>query len=90
MASFNIQVFGISKLGKPRVMNLLTDVVRRFDVVAIQEIRAQSNDILPRFVDQLNANGRHYDFVIGPRLGRTSSTEQYAFIYDTASIEVDH
>jgi endonuclease/exonuclease/phosphatase family metal-dependent hydrolase len=89
IASFNIQVFGVDKLSKPRVMNVLADIVRRFDVVAIQEIRATSNDIIPRFVELINSTGRRYDFIVGPRLGRTSSKEQYAFVYDTASIEVD-
>jgi hypothetical protein len=40
VASFNIQVFGTSKLGKPEVMDVLAKVVRRFDVVAIQEVRS--------------------------------------------------
>jgi len=88
IASFNIQVFGESKMAKPRVAALLAEIVRQFDIVAVQEIRAKQN-ILPQFVDMLNATGRHYDYVIGPRLGRTSSKEQYAFIFDTASIEID-
>jgi hypothetical protein len=37
----------------------------------------------------VNQNGRVYDKVIGPRLGRSSSKEQYAFIYDTSAIEVN-
>jgi endonuclease/exonuclease/phosphatase family metal-dependent hydrolase len=89
IASFNIQVFGRSKLAQPAVMEVLCDVVRRFDVVAIQEVRAREDDILPRFVRQINAGGRKYDFLIGPRLGRTQSKEQYAFVYDTATIETD-
>jgi endonuclease/exonuclease/phosphatase family metal-dependent hydrolase len=89
IASFNIQVFGRSKLAQPAVMEVLCDVVRRFDVVAIQEVRARDDDILPRFVRQINAGGRKYDFLIGPRLGRTQSKEQYAFVYDTATIETD-
>ncbi len=89
IASFNIQVFGRSKLAKPEVMKVLCEVARRFDVLAIQEIRAKEDDILPRFLAQINATGRRYDFVIGPRLGRSSSKEQYAFIYDTATIEAD-
>ena len=88
IASFNIQVFGEKKLSNPRVRSLLADIVRRFDVVAIQEIRSKQ-DILPQFVDTINATGRHYDYVIGPRLGRSNSKEQYAFVFDTASIEVD-
>ncbi len=88
IASFNIQVFGGKKMSDPRVTKLLTEIVRHFDVVAIQEIRSKQ-DILPRFIDEINATGRHYDYVIGPRLGRSSSKEQYAFVFDTASIEID-
>jgi endonuclease/exonuclease/phosphatase family metal-dependent hydrolase len=88
VASFNIQVFGEKKLSNPRVRGLLAEIVRQFDVVAIQEIRSKQ-DILPQFVDVINSANRHYDYVIGPRLGRTSSKEQYAFIFDTASIEID-
>jgi endonuclease/exonuclease/phosphatase family metal-dependent hydrolase len=89
IAAFNIQVFGESKIENARVMDVLVQVARRFDVVAIQEVRAKGQDILPRFVDLINAQGRRYDYVIGPRLGRTTSKEQYAFVFDTQTIDVD-
>ncbi|MBI3469531.1 MAG: endonuclease/exonuclease/phosphatase family protein [Planctomycetes bacterium] len=89
IASFNIQVFGESKLEKPAIVELLAEIVRSFDVVAIQEVRAQSQDLLPRFLDAVNAKGAHYHYVLGPRLGRTSSKEQYAFIYNMATVELD-
>jgi len=89
IASFNIQVFGTSKLAKPQVVETLAKVVRNFDVVAIQEVRAKSNDVIPSFVKQVNADGSHYQYVIGPRLGRTNSKEQYTFLYDTNRIQVD-
>ena len=89
VASFNIQVFGTSKSNKPHVMEKLAVIARQFDVIAIQEIRSKDNGIIPAFIDLINSTGRHYDFVIGPRIGRTVSTEQYCFIFDTQSVEVD-
>lgn len=89
VASFNIQVFGQAKMNKPHVMNVLAEVVRRFDVVAIQEIRSLDDTLLPNFIALINSTGRKYDFVVGKREGRTSSKEQYAFVFDTASLEVD-
>jgi deoxyribonuclease-1-like protein len=89
VASFNIQVFGTSKLAKRDVMEVLAETVRKFDLVAIQEVRSTTDDILPRFVELINSTGRHYDYVIGPRKGRTNSKEQYAFIFDAQTIEVD-
>ena len=89
VASFNIQVFGTSKLQKTPVMQVLADVVRRFDLVAIQEVRSVDDTVVPQFSALINSTGVRYDFVIGPRLGRTNSKEQYAILYDTSRIEVD-
>jgi endonuclease/exonuclease/phosphatase family metal-dependent hydrolase len=89
IATFNIQIFGRSKISKPIVVDILARITRQFDVIAIQEIRAKDQDILPLFVEAINKGGRQYDYVIGPRIGRSSSKEQYAFVFDRASIEVD-
>lgn len=88
IGSFNIQAFGESKLNKPQVMEVLVKVARQFDVLAIQEVRAKT-DIVKHFVDLINSQGARYDFVIGPRLGRTTSKEQYAVIYDTQRVVRD-
>ena len=89
IGSFNIQVFGESKLAKQPVVDVLARVVRGFDVVAIQEVRAKSDNVIPQFVAAVNADGSRYQYVVGPRLGRTVSKEQYAFIYDSTRIEID-
>jgi endonuclease/exonuclease/phosphatase family metal-dependent hydrolase len=89
IASFNIQVFGESKANDPKVLGYLAEIVRQFDVVAVQEVRARNQDVVARLVDVVNTTGRQYDFVLGPRLGRTNSQEQYAFLYDSATLEVD-
>jgi len=89
VASFNIQVFGESKLAKPQVIEILARVVRRFDIVCIQEVRAKSDEVVPAFVRAVNADGSRYAHFVGPREGRTVSKEQYAFVYDTDRIELD-
>jgi len=88
VASFNIQVFGQSKLKKTDAMEVLAQIVRRFDVVAIQEIRSKKDNVIPDFVKLINSDGSQYHYVVGERLGRTVSKEQYAFIYDTTCLEV--
>ncbi len=45
------------------------------------------DDVLPRFLSMVNANGGRYQYLIGPRLGRTVSTEQYAYLFDTSRVE---
>jgi endonuclease/exonuclease/phosphatase family metal-dependent hydrolase len=89
ICSFNIQVFGESKMAKREVVEVLARVVRKFDIVAIQEVRAKSDEVIPSFLRAINADGSQYHYVIGPREGRTVSKEQYCFVYDTRRIEVD-
>ncbi len=89
IATFNIQVFGDSKLRNSQVTDILAEIVRRFDLVAVQEVRSKDDDLVKRFVERINVGGASYDHVIGPRLGRTSSKEQYAFIFDSKRIAVD-
>lgn len=90
IASFNIQVFGDSKAAKPYLMATLAAIIRNFHVIAIQEIRTQDDYLLTNFLrNYVNRDGKFYDYVVSRRLGRTNSTEQYAFIFDTSVIEVN-
>lgn len=90
IASYNIQVFGDSKASKPYVMETLAQVVQRFDIVAIQEIRTQNEYHIDGFLrDYVNREGRRYSRVVSERLGRTSSKEQYAYLFDTDTVEIN-
>jgi len=83
IGAFNIQVFGVSKASKPEVMSVLADTIRTYDIVAIEEIRDSSQTALPDLVNLVNSDGSQYSYVVGERLGRTSSKEQYAYLYNT-------
>ena len=89
MASFDIQAFGPAKLGRPLATKVIVEVMRRFDVIALQEVRSPRDDQLARLIELLNATGRHYDFVIGPRQGPEEASEQFAIVFDAASVAVD-
>ena len=69
-------------------MDVLADIVRTYDIIAIQEIRDASQTALPALLDLVNVDGSQYDYVVSERLGRTTSKEQYAYIYNTHTIEV--
>jgi endonuclease/exonuclease/phosphatase family metal-dependent hydrolase len=93
IASFNIQKFGDSKAQDMRVMHTLAGIVRQFHVIAVQEITTQNEYHLQNFVQLVNSGGgatpRRYNYVLGPRLGNSSSKEQYAFIFDEERIILD-
>lgn len=90
IATFNIKTFGPSKASKPHIMEKLAKIIGNFDVVAIQEIRSKRQDIVAELVKYCNADGRKYDYVVGPQVGRKNYSEQFAFVFDTERIEVDH
>ncbi len=88
IASFNIQMLNQSKLRDAEVMRTLAAIVRQFDLVAIQEVRSSSDSILPDFLSFINDDKHKYDYLISGRLGRSSSKEQYAFVYNVRTISV--
>ncbi len=89
IATFNIQVFGQSKMKKPQVPQILARIIQQFDVVAVQEIRSQSQSFLDEFLNMINSNGHQYAYIVGTRQGRTASKEQYAYFYNTERIAVN-
>jgi deoxyribonuclease-1-like protein len=86
VATFNIQVFGVTKAQDVWVMQRLAAIIRMFDVVAIQEIRSTDDTVLQQLVNYVNAEGEQYNYVISERLGRTVSKEQYAYVFDTTRV----
>ena len=87
IANFNIQIFGITKADKPGVMDILARTITEFDIVAIQEIRDASGTAIVDLENEVDALGEDYTTIVGPRLGRTSSKEQYAYMFRTNLIE---
>lgn len=81
IASFNIQIFGKSKASEPKIIKSLAKIISRFDVVAIQEIREKEKTAVNTLKKALNQIGGDYEYIIGPRLGRSNTKEQYAFFY---------
>jgi endonuclease/exonuclease/phosphatase family metal-dependent hydrolase len=83
--SFNIQTFGVTKMSRPDAVRILVDLVSQADIIAVQEVRSVRIDPVERFMALLPDK---YDYVIGPREGRSSSKEQYWVIYDTEKFSV--
>jgi endonuclease/exonuclease/phosphatase family metal-dependent hydrolase len=88
IGAFNVQVFGTTKASKPEVMAVLADIIRTYDIIAIQEIRDSSQTALPQLVDLVNSDGSQYQYVVSERLGRTSSKEQYSYLYNSNTVQL--
>ncbi len=87
VGAFNLQVFGTTKANNPEVMGVLSKIIRNYDIIAVQEIRDSSQTALPMLRDAVNSmGGPQYEYVVSERLGRTSSKEQYAYLYNTQTM----
>ncbi len=89
IASFHVPELGPAMLNKPNVIQMLVAILRQYDVVALQGIHSSRDDVLPMIVDKLNQAGGRYDYLIGPRVGRTAPHHQFAFVFDTDKLETD-
>jgi endonuclease/exonuclease/phosphatase family metal-dependent hydrolase len=69
-------------------MEVLAKIIRTYDIVAIQEIRDASEAALPSLVNTVNSGGAQYGYVVSERLGRTTSKEQYAYLYNTQTVQL--
>ena len=88
IATFNIKVFGETKMGKPEVVSVLVDTVLQYDMVSVQEIRDIDQTVPYDFLEQINNRSNNtWDMLLSERSGQqeddTSYQEQYAFYYNT-------
>ena len=69
----------------PEVVDTLVKILIRYDLVLIQEIRDSSESAIYQLLTDVNnavsGTSNDYLMVLGPRLGSTSSKEQYAYLY---------
>jgi len=91
LATFNIQVLGPTKAAKPEVMATLGSIIRRYDLVAVQEIKDVSGQAPLRLLEASNAEGADYALALSERTGREPddrhSQEQYAYYYRRDRLE---
>lgn len=89
IAGFNMQRFCESRPAEAWAVDIVAQMIRNFDVVAIQGIRCRSDEVVTQFVQAVNADGSRYTYVLGPRRGGPGDLERYGFLYETDHIEID-
>ena len=77
------------KLNNREVAARLADIVRHFDVVAVQGVWAHNQGIVLDLLQEVNKEGVNYDFAIPIRVGREPVEKYSAFFFDRAVVEID-
>ena len=92
IATFNIKVFGPKKAGRADVMTVLASIVRKYDVVAVQEMKDRNREVPRLFLEAINDDGNAYGVLASERSGLQKddehSRELYAYYYRTSTIAV--
>lgn len=89
IATWNLEIFGPTKAGRPDTVNQMATIIRRYDFVALQELKDINEQAPYVLLGAINAmDGPSYAMVLSVRTGLqaddTSSTdEQYAFLFRT-------
>ncbi|XP_063585952.1 deoxyribonuclease-1-like [Penaeus indicus] len=87
VGAWNVQRLGQTKMGKPEVVSLLVQVLRRYDVVAVLEVRDVSEETPVLLLDALNSGlNDTYSLSLSARVGRSSQKEQYAIYYKPSRV----
>jgi deoxyribonuclease-1-like protein len=88
LVSWNIRDFGSSK--SEETVALIADVLRDYDIVAIQEVVAGYGgaQAVAKLADELNRRGAIWDYTISdPTNSSAYKTERYAFLWKTAKVK---
>jgi endonuclease/exonuclease/phosphatase family metal-dependent hydrolase len=88
ICTFNIQNFGKTKLNDSIRVNVLAGIIRKYDIVAVQEISDVSGVVPVAFRNIVNQGGnKRFAVTTSNRTGEQAddktSQEQYAFYYDS-------
>lgn len=89
VCSWNLKDFGKTKSDSEIIF--IANIIREFDIIAIQEVVAIDHggaQAVVRLVDALNRKGAKWDYTISNQTSGTSyKSERYAFIWKTSIVE---
>jgi hypothetical protein len=72
-------------MSKKEVVDVLVEIISEYDLIAIQEVRSNSLEPVLAFMSLVP---NKYEYILGPREGRTNSKEQFWIIYNKEIFEV--
>jgi len=93
ICTFNTRDFGRTKVKDTDRVNVLAGIVRKYDIVAIQEISDKTCVVPGVFLEKINDNGQyHYEYLCSERTGKQADdaggAEQYAFYYNAGKVSL--
>ncbi|XP_039095215.1 deoxyribonuclease-1 isoform X2 [Hyaena hyaena] len=89
IAAFNIRTFGETKMSNATLSNYVVQILNRYDIAVIQEVRDSHLTAVGRLLDVLNQDDPNaFHFVVSEPLGRNSYKERYLFVFRPDQVSV--
>ncbi|XP_015253349.1 PREDICTED: deoxyribonuclease-1-like 2 [Cyprinodon variegatus] len=88
LGAFNIQSFGTKKASDKNLMETIAQIVRRYDIVLIQEVRDIDLSATNKLMEYVNRICPTYSYIVSEPLGRNTYKERYLFLYREESVSV--
>ncbi|XP_022603680.1 deoxyribonuclease-1-like [Seriola dumerili] len=90
LGAFNIKSFGDKKASNATLMNIISTIVHRYDIILIQEVRDSDLSATNKLMEHVNKGSPEFRYrhIVSEPLGRNSYKERYLFLYreDTVSV----
>ncbi|CAG8540489.1 4050_t:CDS:1 [Paraglomus occultum] len=85
IGAINIQAFGTKKASNRTLMRIISDILRRYDIVLCQEIHAPKDDdaVIRTLVSSVSTPSTPYAYVASRPIGRGRYRERYVYLYRT-------
>ncbi|CAI5674259.1 unnamed protein product [Oreochromis niloticus] len=88
LGAFNIKSFGDTKASNATLMNIITEIVKRYDVILIQEVRDSDLSATQTLMNYVNKDSPQYKYIVSEPLGASTYKERYLFLYREALVSV--
>ncbi|XP_039467492.1 deoxyribonuclease-1 isoform X1 [Oreochromis aureus] len=88
LGAFNIKSFGDTKASNATLMNIITKIVKRYDVILIQEVRDSDLSATQTLMNYVNKDSPQYKYIVSEPLGASTYKERYLFLYREALVSV--
>ncbi|XP_023272068.1 deoxyribonuclease-1-like [Seriola lalandi dorsalis] len=83
LGAFNIKSFGDKKASNTTLMNIISTIVHRYDIILIQEVRDGDLSATNKLMEHVNKGSPEFRYrhIVSEPLGRSSYKERYLFLY---------
>ncbi|XP_053411317.1 deoxyribonuclease-1 isoform X1 [Nycticebus coucang] len=89
IAAFNIRTFGETKMSNATLSKYIVQILSRYDIALVQEVRDSHLTAVGKLLDELNQDAPDtYRYVVSEPLGRSSYKERYLFVYRPDRVSV--